>query len=93
MVEEKRSCDGCSRGARKNRERVREQMVGMGIRRGRSYEGKGKAVENVEMEVQRHIDGPETLGTRSEDRYDGREHRHSSSHDVPAGWCDLGLEM
>ncbi|TEY50712.1 hypothetical protein BOTCAL_0274g00110 [Botryotinia calthae] len=125
VVEEKGACDECSRSARKARERVREQLVGMGIRQGRSGEGKRKGVESAVAGIEGPVGGPKIqhkthipedveiinpeisidpahgaltppyplLKTRSKDRYDGREHHCSSSLDIPAGWCDLGLEM
>ncbi|CCD43471.1 hypothetical protein BofuT4_P011470.1 [Botrytis cinerea T4] len=125
VVEEKGTCDACSRSARKAREKVRAQLVGMGIRRGRNGEGKRKGVENTVARIEGPVGGPKMLvkthipedieivnlevsidpahgditshypliNTRSKGRYDGREHQRSSSSDIPAGWCDLGLEM
>ncbi|KAF7907050.1 uncharacterized protein EAF01_004637 [Botrytis porri] len=68
-------------------------MVGMGIRRGKREEGKGKSVEDAETDVRRNVESSKMLGAKSEDRYDGREYHRLSSANIPAGWCDLGLEM
>ncbi|KAK6592084.1 hypothetical protein H4I96_11944 [Botrytis cinerea] len=61
VVEEKGTCDACSRSARKAREKVRAQLVGMGIRRGRNGEGKKKGVENTVARIEGPVGGPKML--------------------------------